>query len=229
MSAIDKPRRAIAIMAKAPLPGQVKTRLIPFMNESDAAALAAAFTADIVSRLVALAPALDATLFLYYTPDDAARELRALIGEVTLRPQGTGDLGHRMRTVASALRAEGFTRTILVGADTPTLPDVCFGAAFDALDGGAQVAIARANDGGYVLLAVDEPHAVLFEEIPWSTDMVYSLSVMLARKAGLTVQEMAGWYDVDNADDLARLRLELNQGASDLAPRTSRLLAELNC
>jgi len=229
MSAIDKPRRAIAIMAKAPLPGQVKTRLIPFMNESDAAALAAAFTADIVSRLMALAPALDATLFLYYTPDDAARELRALIGDVTLRPQGTGDLGHRMRAVASALRAEGFTRTILVGADTPTLPDACFGAAFDALDGGAQVAIARASDGGYVLLAVDEPHAVLFEEIPWSTDMVYGRSVMLARKAGLAVQEIAGWYDVDNVDDLARLRLELNQGASDLAPRTSRLLAKLNC
>ncbi len=224
MSATDKPRRAIAIMAKAPLPGQVKTRLVPALSASDAAALAAAFIVDIASRFRALAQAFDAMLFLYHTPDEAVREFNALTGEIRLRPQGRGDLGHRMHAVTVGLRAEGFTQIVLVGADSPTLPYARVAAAFDALNMGAHVAICPADDGGYVLLAVDAPHRVLFEAIPWGSDTVYSLSVKLARNAGLVVRELAGWYDVDTADDLARLRDELNHGARGLAPRTSRLL-----
>lgn len=223
----DKPRRAIAIMAKAPHAGQVKTRLVPLLSASDAAALAAAFIADIACRLKALAQAFDAVLFLYHTPDQAADEFNTLTGEIRLRPQGTGNLGHRMHAVAVDLRAEGFTQIVLLGADSPTLPAAHIAAAFNALEMGAHVAICPADDGGYVLLGVDAPHGALFEAIPWGTDTVYSLSVKLARNAGLTVHELAGWYDVDTADDLARLSDELNRGANNLAPRTSRLLGEL--
>ena len=164
---------------------------------------------------------------MYYSPDNAAQELSAIAGAMTLRPQGTGDLGRRMGAIVAALGAEGFAHVVLVGADVPTLPDACIPAAFEALDSGAQVAVARADDGGYVSLAVDAPHAELFASIPWSTHLVYETTVSRARSAGLTVCELPGWYDVDTADDLARLRLEYSSGTSARIPHTWKALKNL--
>ncbi len=215
------------MLVKAPRPGLVKTRLVPPLDLQQAAALALAFTMDLATRLGALAPVLGATPFMFYSPDNGANELRAFAGEMTLRPQGAGDLGHRMCAIVAALRAEGFAHVVLVGADAPTLPDACISGAFEALDSGVQVAIARADDRGYVLLGVDAPYAALFESIPWSTHLVYATTVMRARADGLTVGELPGWYDVDTAGDLARVRLECMSGTGTRAPHTRKVLENL--
>ncbi|GAC1310360.1 MAG: TIGR04282 family arsenosugar biosynthesis glycosyltransferase [Vulcanimicrobiaceae bacterium] len=215
------------MLAKAPIPGSVKTRLVPPLSADEAAALARAFAADTAARLESLAPALGAVPFVYHTPDDAPGELRLLAGTMVLRPQGTGDLGRRMSAIVAALCAEGFAHVVLVGADIPTLPDACVAAAFEALAAGVRVAIARADDGGYVLLGVDAPHAVLFDGVAWSTSAVYDTTMMRARAAGLAVRELAGWYDVDTAGDLERLRRDCSGPAGDRAPRTRRLLKSL--
>ncbi len=190
-------RRALAMLAKAPLPGCVKTRLVPPLSVEEAAALALGFATDCATRFAALARTLGAAAFLYYSPDDAADFCRSFAGDMTLRPQGTGDLGTRMCAIVTALRTDQFEHIVLVGADSPTLPDAHIAAAFDALDDGMQVAIAAAADGGYVLLGVDRPHAELFEAIPWSTHLVYEASVTRARAANLAVCELPGWFDVE--------------------------------
>ncbi|GAC1310846.1 MAG: TIGR04282 family arsenosugar biosynthesis glycosyltransferase [Vulcanimicrobiaceae bacterium] len=248
------------MLAKVPTAGAVKTRLVPPLQASEAAALALAFAADLAARVGVLAPRLGATAFLYYAAscervrDDAtdahdtheardARDARddvfdrtgaggpgsltRISGTLELRPQAAGDLGARMRAIVVELQARGFAHVVLIGADMPTLPDDRIERAFAALAGGASVAIARAKDGGYVLLGIDAPYDALFGEIPWGTAGVYESTLARARAAGLAPCELPEWYDVDTARDLARLRDECAGAAASLAPRTARLLATL--
>ena len=216
------------MLVKAPRPGFVKTRLVPPLDVHAAAALALAFAADTVAWIDALAPRLHATPFLYVTPDDAAHELHDIARGLAIRVQGDGDLGRRMHAVVATLCDDGFEEVVLVGADSPTLPESCVRDAFAALDSGANVALARADDGGYVLLGLDAPYATLFEGIAWSTDTVYDTTLRRGRAAGLAVREIAGWYDIDTVSALARLRSQCADGASARAPRTDALLKKLS-
>lgn len=163
---------------------------------------------------------------MYYSPDNAAQELSAIAGAMTLRPQGTGDLGRRMGAIVAALGAEGFAHVVLVGADVPTLPDACIPAAFEALDSGAQVAVARADDGGYVSLAVDAPHAELFASIPWSTHLVTKRPCRARESpASRSANCRAGTMLIRQT--LARLRLEYSSGTSARIPHTWKALKNL--
>ncbi|MDQ2907747.1 MAG: DUF2064 domain-containing protein, partial [Candidatus Eremiobacteraeota bacterium] len=92
----------------------------------------------------------------------------------------------------------------------------------------ADVAIAPAEDGGYVLLALRGLHVALFDEIPWSTPVVYAATLEQARRAGLRVVELSSWWDVDDGASLERLRRELAaaDGATP-APHTRAMLETL--
>ena len=76
-------------------------------------------------------------------------------------------------------------------------------AAVDAVRGGDSVVLSPAFDGGYTLIGLSKPHARLFEDIPWSTDAVYRLTLDRAREIGLPVVNVPGWYDVDDATSCA--------------------------
>ncbi len=174
-----------------------------------------------------LAPLLHATLFLYFTPSDAIKDIGFLEPAPVLRPQCAGDLGAKMRSIVVDLAAEGFGQVVLVGSDIPTLPDAHVAAAFAALDACDQIAISRAKDGGYVLLGLDALYAELFTDIAWSTASVYDTTVKRARERGRSVHELPPWYDVDTVSDLVRLRQECRTEVGALAPRTHEVLKRL--
>lgn len=196
-------RLALAVMAKAPRPGQVKTRLVPPLTPQQAADLYRCFLLDTLDTLRRVSGA-EATVA--YAPADAEAELARLAPDLPRVPQGEGDLGARMRGVADTLLARGLDGVVLVGADAPSLPAAYLDLAVTHLAGGADLVLGPADDGGYYLIGLRSRQPSLFEGIPWSTGQVLAETRRRADAAGLRTALLPAWFDVDTAADLDRLR-----------------------
>ena len=190
------PPTDIAILAKAPVPGFAKTRLIPAIGAHAAAVLQERLTERAVTtaRSAALGE-----LTLWCAPDTRHRSFRDL--DVTLRQQPDGDLGARM------LAAFGARPTLVIGTDCPALTAAHLRDAADALATHDVVLIA-AEDGGYVLIGARAPHPELFVEMTWSVPSVLAETRARIAALGLTSRELPPLWDVDTEDDLARMERE---------------------
>jgi rSAM/selenodomain-associated transferase 1 len=212
-------RPTVLIVAKAPVPGRSKTRLVPPLTAEEAAALQEALLLD---TLAACRREVPGTGVLYDEPEDAPH-LRRLVGDETrLVLQSGRGLGDALRGAIAAHARDG--PVALVSGDVPGLPEGAVGRAFEALDAGADVVLGPAADGGYWLIAMREAHDEPFREIPWSTPSVLALTLERCSHAGLEVALLERWRDIDTPVDLAELaRLD---GAAD-APRTTSLIRRL--
>jgi glycosyltransferase A (GT-A) superfamily protein (DUF2064 family) len=124
-------------------------------------------------------------------------------------PQVEGGFGERLLHGAIDLLAAGHSGAILINSDSPTLPASILREAADAVRRGNNVVLSPAYDGGYTLIGLSQPHARLFDEIPWSTSDVYRLTLERARELAWPVATAPGWYDVDDAASLRMLEAEL--------------------
>ncbi|MCI0636610.1 MAG: DUF2064 domain-containing protein, partial [Actinobacteria bacterium] len=115
--------------------------------------------------------------------------------------------------------AEG--ATAIVSSDVPGLPRGCVGAAFTALEGGADVVLGPATDGGYWLVAMRDAHDEPFRDIPWSTPAVLAVTRERCRAAQLRVVELEPWRDVDTPVDLELVMRDVDRSR---APRTFAVL-----
>lgn len=195
-------RVQVAVMAKAPVPGFAKTRLIPALGARGAARLQRRLTCRAIR--VALDAGLGAVT-LWCAPDARHRFFRALqrTAGVACRPQPDGDLGERM--LAAFRRHCPAGPLLLIGTDCPALSSSHLREAARALLRGDDAVFVPADDGGYVLVGLREPHAELFDDVHWSTGSVMSETRARARAAGLTVNELATLWDLDVPRDLDRL------------------------
>jgi len=192
----------IAIMAKAPVAGLVKTRLIPSIGAHAAARLQEAMT----ERTVLMAQAAQiGPVTLWCSPDlthpsfvDLSRRVT-----ITLKRQPKGDLGARM------LAAFAAGPTLVVGSDCPALKPEHVEAAADALRDGADVVLIPAEDGGYVLIGARAAPPEIFSGLTWGTPTVMAETRVRIFKLGLKCIELPTLWDVDTEDDLARLEREL--------------------
>src|ERR1051325_4642919 len=157
---------AAAVMAKAPIAGAVKTRLVPFLSAGAAAELARALLIDQLNHLSAIE---SADLYLAFSPHSAGPAMRQLApARFELIPQTGGDLGARMENIFATLFAKGHERIVLIGADLPPVPLDYFAAAYDYLDGGdARAVLGPSRDGGYYLLGLNRRAPELFSEMTW--------------------------------------------------------------
>ncbi|MBI4227398.1 MAG: TIGR04283 family arsenosugar biosynthesis glycosyltransferase [Candidatus Omnitrophica bacterium] len=202
----------LVVMAKAPLPGRVKTRLTPPLSPDEAAQLARAFLDDTLRRVEQLPRT---HLVIAVDSPDAVPFLRTMAPTAEVVPQAAGDLGARMSAVVRDRLARGASAVLLIGSDHPTLPKPILARAARYIEEGSdQVVLGPANDGGYYLIGLTRPHPELFFDIPWSTPQVFAATVARAEAAGLPVRRLPAWYDVDTPDDLARLRRDLPDHAS---------------
>ena len=213
-------------MAKAPRPGEVKTRLCPPLLPADAAVLYRCFLLDKIAAVGALA---NAQPTLAYTPADARAEFAALAPGFALVPQQGPDLGARLHATLEALLAAGHAGAVAVDSDTPTLPRDFLQQAVDSLAGpGPDVVLGPTEDGGYYLIGVRAAHRELFDGVPWSTPQVLEVTLRRAAGAGLRVERLPVWFDVDTPDDLERLRAALPaDGVAGAAPETDAPAREL--
>ena len=225
-SAMTSP--AVIVVAKAPRPGEAKTRLAPPLTRGEAARLAACLFADTVSLALGLA----SEVVVAYAPADgrAALEetlrgalLEEALSDVRWLEQRGEDLGERLAGVVERAFAEGLGPLLLVGADSPTLPPAFLASALEELAGGrADVALGPTEDGGYYAVGLREPAPGLFERVEWSTPRAYAQTAANAARLGLRLSELPPWYDVDTHADLRRLRAELSadEDARRRAPLT---------
>ena len=214
----------LTLFAKCPLPGHVKTRLCPPLTRQQAAALHEAFVTDQLGMLAGFSGRCELELCAdgSWVPPNPPAGLR-------VTRQGPGDLGARLERHFAGGTARGLEGTVVVGADAPTLPAGIVAAALAALAGGAPAAVSPAADGGYTLIAMRSPLALLLREIPWGGPRVLETTVERAREAGIELRLLEGWYDVDDAPALKRLAAELAQPAAlARAPATAAALRLLD-
>jgi uncharacterized protein len=222
---------AIAIMAKAPRQGEVKTRLAPPLSAADAALLSACFIQDVAANILAAARTAPIEGYVAYSPPGSEDVFGALLPEGIglLAPRRIG-LGDALFDAAEDLLAAGYGSACLVNADSPTLPTGVLVAAACALAmTGDRLVLGPAEDGGYYLIGLKQPHRRLFEDISWSTGRVYRQTLDRAAEIGLDTVTLASWYDVDDVASLRRLVGELGSAdpAGYAAPHTAAFLRRL--
>jgi uncharacterized protein len=201
---------AVAVLAKAPITGFAKTRLIPVLGARGAAVL----QERLVERAVETAcAAAIGPVTLWTTPDESHpvfQSIGARLG-ITLARQADGDLGARMLAAITAAN----TCVLLIGSDCPALTLDHLRAAADVLRDRAPAVVIPAEDGGYALIGLRTSEPALFSDMPWSTPLVMNETRRRLRTLGLTWHEPVTLWDVDLPQDLERMR---GIGLHDLIP-----------
>jgi uncharacterized protein len=227
---------AVAMMAKAPRIGDVKTRLAPPLSETEAAALSSCFIRDTADNILAAARLAPIHGHVAYSPPESETVFRALLPEpIRLLPSRRVGLGYSLADAAEDLLAAGYGSVCLVNSDSPSLPtSVLIEAAKTLLASGDRVVLGPAEDGGYYCIGLKSPHARLFEDIAWSTEQVLAQTLERAHEIGLDGAVLPMWYDVDDLASLRRLADELlgspiqeNRRTRFAAPHTARFLLHL--
>ena len=220
-------------MAKAPIAGAVKTRLVPPLTPAEAAALHTCFLRDMATNIAAVTAEHRAEGFVVYTPHGAKAAFDGILPErFEFLAQRGESLGARLCNATDDLLKEGYSSVCLINSDSPTLPGSMLDRVIEALaSDGDRVVLGAADDGGYYLIGLKQAHRNLFERIAWSTADVLAHTLERAAEIGLEVEMLPRWYDVDDAETLNRLCEELfaieGRNGAYSAPHTRAFLAAL--
>lgn len=212
----DPARRAqcaLAVMAKAPRPGKVKTRLCPPLSHEESAALNVCFLKDTAENLAqALSSGAGAGLICYTPAGDEALFDGLIPKNFGLILQRGDNFGERLLAAAEDILACGFGAVCLINSDSPTVPSAAFEQAVTELNRpGDRIVLGGSHDGGYYLIGLKLPHPHPFQKITWSTPTVFAETVAAVISAGIEVVQLPLWYDVDDGESLAILEAELLQ------------------
>jgi uncharacterized protein len=217
---------ALAVMAKAPAAGQVKTRLLPGLTAQDAAELSRALLVDQLNQLQEL----DATdFYLVFAPNEA----RLLMTELAppcfcLLPQQGSDLGGRMAAVFAKLFQKGYKNIALIGGDLPPVPLRYFDEAYAFLQSPHQrVVLGPSRDGGYYLVGCNQPTPQIFQGMSWSHSQVLAQTRDKLACLQIDYHLLSPWFDIDTPDDLRYLESVLDAVLEKRMPNTSPLLRRL--
>jgi uncharacterized protein len=202
---------ALVVMAKAPRPGKVKTRLSPPLTPDQASALNICFIRDTTENIQQVTEASNSAGLVAYTPvgDETAFDGLLPAGFQLLAQRGDG-FGERLLSVCEDLFACGFSSVCLIDSDSPTMPQSALLQAVEGLSrAGDRMVLGGSDDGGYYLVGIKRVHHKLFERIDWSTERVFAQTLERAKEISLPAELLPTWYDVDDAATLGRLQREL--------------------
>lgn len=221
-------KEALVLLAKAPLTGEVKTRLQGALSAEEAKALYVNFLNDTFALMEDVRAERDELqLVLCYTPEGAEEAFEDVEREGSLMlPQRGADLGERLQHCFAELFALGFASVVAIGADSPTLPGENVYDAFEALVEEDAVVLGPTDDGGYYLIGMRQMYNGLFQGIPWSSAEVLNTTIKRAEAAEVDVLLLPEWYDVDTPAALARLQEEVREN-KNAARFTRRFLKNL--
>jgi rSAM/selenodomain-associated transferase 1 len=208
---------ALVIMAKAPVSGAVKSRLVPPLMPAEAAELNRCFIRDVCASIEAAAASVAAASgarvagLVAYAPLGMQASFGGLLpASFALIAQRGDGLTERLINVANDLFGAGYESVALMNSDSPTIPSSILSEAVAQLARpGDRIAIAPADDGGYCLIGLKRPHWRIFEGIAWSTAAVLAQTLERAAELGVEVARMPSWYDIDDAASLRRIVAEL--------------------
>lgn len=211
-------KEALVIFAKAPLAGQVKTRLVGALTAEQAVELYVCFLRDTFAVMEAVQEERESlSLVLCYTPAEEIEAFEAADFEGgVLLPQRGDDLGERLCNCLADLRELGFSSIVILGADSPTIPDEIVQEAFERLGESNEVIIGPATDGGFYLLGMNASQIPvapqLFERTEWGSAQVLTQLQTRAAQAGLSLSLLPEWYDIDTPEELTKLQQQITAG-----------------
>lgn len=192
----------LLVFAKAPIAGEVNTRLIPDLGVEAATALQKEL---IRSRLGSLTQNELCETQLWCSPDVDHVFFKDCVArfKVKLNEQNGGDLGERMSN-AIKIALKKFKHVVLIGTDAPALDLLQIQEAIDSLRNNDGVVLVPAEDGGYVLIGMSQHYSEIFLSVPWGTDRVLRKTRANIVALGLTLDEMDACWDVDRIEDYER-------------------------
>lgn len=203
---MNAPCRVI-VMARAPVPGHAKTRLIPALGAAAAATVAERLLDHAVRQAVAadIGPVelCGAAESDHPAPHPAFARLREAL-PIELTAQGPGDLGQRMHRAFERALGSVPGRALLIGTDAPSLDAALLRQAAAELTATDAVFV-PAHDGGYALVGLRRPEIRLFEQMRWSVPSVMAHTRERLAAAGLRHVELPPLHDIDEAADLVHL------------------------
>ncbi len=187
----------LLFILKAPVVGMVKTRLAEDIGEVRALAAYRAMVEHLFDNLASRWP-----FEIHYTPARDVDLMHSWLGpDHPYFPQPEGDLGHRMARATEDAFERGANSVILLGGDCPYVTPDLIRQAVGGLEAN-EVVIGPAVDGGYYLLGLNRPQRRLFEEISWSTESVFPVTLERVKEKGLTVKILPTLEDVDDLQSL---------------------------
>ena len=228
MTTSSSAKNRLVVFVKAPVPGQVKTRLVPPLTPEGACGLYRSWARDLFRRAGAWG---GSSVDIAYAPHASSPSPDWLDGgrPVSFFPQTGRDLGEKMTHAFRNAFQSGAERVVIVGSDSPGLPVDYLAQAFRFLEE-APLVIGPARDGGYYLVGLRRPCPELFESIPWSTAEVLPRTLDRAARLGLSVRLLPEYFDVDRPADLELIPKESRAPVSVILPvrdEESRIAATL--
>jgi len=188
----------LIIMCKAPVLGAVKTRLSPPYTADEATEIYKAMAETVVERT--------SSFFSngWIASDDVEHPF-FMHFDWPVKAQGDGDLGDRMARLTSKAFAEGARAVLIVGTDSPHMPESRLSRAVEML-GSFDAVVGPVEDGGYDLIAMNGAYTELFREIQWSSGLVLDQTLERAKASGISIGQLDVSFDLDTAESLERAR-----------------------
>lgn len=193
------------IFAKQPIQGQVKTRLAKTLGDKT--------TLDIYKKLLCITEDITSKLNISKTVywDQILNQTNLYFKNgYTFKEQSQGDLGKKMKDAFREEFDESFNKILIIGTDCPYLTERIFEDAYHALEN-SDIVIGPAKDGGYYLLGMKDLKASLFEGIPWSTELVFNLTIEKIKELNLTFSVLPELNDIDTEKDWLEWEEKINQ------------------
>ena len=191
----------LVVVAKSPVAGEVKTRLMPHFTAAEAADLFRCFLQDRITEMSRL-KGID--LAVAFTPADARAAFAGMARNgFQLFAQKGEDLGQRLSNIFIDQLALDYDAVSIIDSDTPDLPGAIVEQSFQMLMSNEIDAVyGPCDDGGYYLVGMRRPYPELFEDIPWSTRAVLKITLERAHGLGIKTRLLPAWNDLDTVEDL---------------------------
>lgn len=194
------PEARIIIFARAPIPGQTKTRLIPALGAEGAAALHERLVIHALNTTTQ-ANLCPVQLWCADTPEHPFFSQLQQRYPITLQQQQGCDLGQRMNNAfESILRQSPYA--LLIGSDSPSLTREDLHDALNTLKDGDDCVINPAEDGGYVLIGLRRPAPLIFQKIHWGSNTVLAATRQRLTEQKIRWRELKTHHDIDRPEDL---------------------------
>jgi hypothetical protein len=190
-------------MVKAPINGEVKTRLIEKIGEYHSTELYKRFLLDIVEKIEEI----DTPTIIYYTPESELENLTSLLGNSNKYVHQKGkDLGERLLNGFRYTKKLGYKTSFALATDVPDLPTEILNESINSMEEDGAV-IGPSPDGGYYLIGLknkflDED---LFSGIEWGTDSVFERTIKKLEDKNIRTKILEPWMDIDTYEDLRML------------------------
>ncbi len=216
-------KKAIIIMAKVPEAGKVKTRLQPFLTPGQSADISIAFLQDAENK----AKTIEKNLIVAVSPFEKRNKLNEILQHQPVLIEQTGEnLGEKMLNAFKFAFEDRSDAVVMFGTDSPTFPADFIEQAFEFLELETDVVLGKTEDGGFYLIGLRILDARIFENVAWSSTETFEKVRQNIMDINLHLREVPVWYDVDEKEDLERLRKELsnNKNAQRRAAKTFKRL-----